>query len=178
MNQIRLLKSLFAALCIVLMAGAHADIDKPNNMMNWRTGLTSSAQPKKDYLAHLADQNIDLVINLAPPQSSGSLENEGGIVASKGVPYINIPVAWGSPTLHDFEYFSALMKASADRKVLVHCQEGFRASSFTFLYLVIHENMPSQSAVAKLTGVWVPNDTWMTFINQTLQHYGKTADIM
>jgi hypothetical protein len=39
-----------------------------------------------------------LIANLAPPQSMGSIANERGIVSSKGVKYVNIPVDFMRPT--------------------------------------------------------------------------------
>ncbi len=61
--------------------------------------------------------------------------------------------------------------------VLVHCQVNMRASTFVFLYRVIHEDAPVQEAAAKLTGVWIPDGVWKRFIEDTLAAYGKKADI-
>jgi hypothetical protein len=37
---------------------------------------------------------------------------------------------------------------------------------------------PSTEAVPLLTGVWVPNEVWMKFLDDTLAHHGKTAEIL
>ena len=156
---------------------AHA-ADRPDNFVQWREGLASSAQPKADWLATVGDQKYEVLVNLAPPQSHGSLANEGGIVGARGVKYVNIPVDFGKPTAEDFRFFSEVMKASAGRSVFVHCQANFRASSFVFLYLVIHEGAPVQETWSKVQSAWVPDRVWRRFIEETLKANGKGAELL
>jgi len=152
--------------------------DRPDNFVQWRDGLASSAQPAADWLGRVKEMKYDVLINLAPPQSHGSIANEGGIVASKGVNYVNIPVDFGRPTAEDFRFFSEVMKASAGRSVFVHCQANFRGSSFVFLYRVIHEGAPVGEAWNKLQGAWVPDRVWRKFIEDTLRANGRSAELM
>ena len=167
---------LFAALlCAALPATAQGA--RPENFVQWREGLASSAQPNTAWLKQMKDQKYDLLINLAPPQVHGSIDNEGGFVGRAGVTYVNIPVIFGAPNAEEFRFFSAVMKASAGRDVLVHCQVNLRGSSFVFLYRVIHENAPVSEAVAQLTGVWQPDAVWRRFIEETLAAHGKKAEI-
>ena len=67
---------------MVLAALSAQAADRPENLVKWRDGLASSAQPNAGWLATVAEQRYDVVINLAPPQSMGSIANEGGIVGS------------------------------------------------------------------------------------------------
>ena len=113
-----------------------------------------------------------------PPQSHGSLANEGGLVAAKGVKYVNIPVDFTRPTAEDFRFFSEVMKAAGQSSVFVHCQANFRASSFVFLYRVIHEGAPVQETWAKLQSAWVPDRVWRRFIEETLKANGKSAELL
>ena len=94
-----------ALLCAASIASAQA----PANLVSWRPGLTSSAQPSAEWLGQVKENKYDLVVNLAPPQSHGSLMNEGGIVGSKGVKYVNIPVDFARPAAEDFRFFSEVM---------------------------------------------------------------------
>jgi uncharacterized protein (TIGR01244 family) len=146
------------------------------NPVPWREGLTSSGQPDRDALSRLAEQQVGMVINLAPPQSDGSIADEGALVARQGVAYVNIPVDFRKPTQADFELFSAVMRAAADRKVLVHCQVNLRGSAFVFLYRVIHEGVSADNAADSLLGVWTPNPVWRQFIRETLDRHGKSAE--
>lgn len=169
--------TLLRALLVMAAVAAHA-ADRPDNFVQWRDGLASSAQPKADWLATVGEQGYEVVVNLAPPQSMGSLANEGGIVGAKGVKYVNIPVDFGRPTAQDFRFFSEVMKASAGRNVFVHCQANFRGASFVFLYRVIHEGAPAQETWAKLQSTWVPDRVWRRFIEETLKAHGKGADLL
>ena len=152
--------------------------DRPDNFVQWREGLASSAQPSAAWLGRVQEMKYDVLINLAPPQSHGSIANEGGIVASKGVSYVNIPVEFGRPTAEDFRFFSEVMKASAGRSVFVHCQANFRGSSFVFLYRVIHEGAPVSETWSKVQGAWVPDRVWRKFIEDTLKANGKSAELL
>jgi protein tyrosine phosphatase (PTP) superfamily phosphohydrolase (DUF442 family) len=174
--QVRLCAA--GALVALALALPALGADEPGNFVAWREGLSSAAQPSAKWLAQVKERRYDVVINLAPPQSHGSLPNEGGIVGSKGVVYVNIPVDFGAPTAEDFRLFSEVVKASAGRNVLVHCQVNLRGSAFVFLYRVIHENAPAGEALAKLAGVWQPDRVWRKFIDDTVAAHGKKAEIM
>ena len=93
----------FAAALLSLAPPDALAADIPENFVVWRPGLASGN----------VKRNYDVLINLAPPQVQGSLADEGGIVASTGVVYVNIPVNFGAPTAEDFRMFSEVMKASA-----------------------------------------------------------------
>jgi protein tyrosine phosphatase (PTP) superfamily phosphohydrolase (DUF442 family) len=163
-----------AALAAATPAGAQHTLD---NMVVWREGFVSSAQPGKDYLQDIKQQGFDMVVNLAPPQSMGSIDVEGALVGSQGVRYVNIPVDFKKPTADDFKFFSEVMKAGAGKKILVHCQVNMRGSSFSFLYRVISEGAPVDETLTKLSGVWTPDPVWKRFIEKTLAANGKKADV-
>jgi protein tyrosine phosphatase (PTP) superfamily phosphohydrolase (DUF442 family) len=86
--------------------------------------------------------------------------------------YVNIPVDWQQPTHEDFALFSAVMASAADRKVLVHCQMNMRASVFTFLYRVVHEEVPAADAFEAVRAVWQPNGQWAEFTGSVLERAG------
>jgi protein tyrosine phosphatase (PTP) superfamily phosphohydrolase (DUF442 family) len=163
-----------ALLAVPFLAAAQA---QPANFVTWRDGLHSSAQPSADWLAQVRDKGYDIVVNLAPPQSHGSLREEGGIVGSKGVAYVNIPVDFAKPTAEDFRLFSEVMKAAKGRKVYVHCQVNMRGSAFVFLYRVIHEGAPLGESAIKMNGVWAPDRVWKKFIDETLAASGRKGEI-
>lgn len=167
------------SLAAVLLAAAMSQAaDRPENFVQWREGLASSAQPGAAWLGQVRDNKYEVLINLAPPQSHGSIANEGGIVAAKGVVYVNIPVDFMRPTAEDLRFFTEVMKASAGRSVFVHCQANFRASAFVFLHRVIHEGAPVGETWAKLQRVWVPEPQWKRFIEETLRANGKSAELL
>ncbi len=170
---------LMAGLCLlaVWLAPACAALAaEPANLVQWRPGLTSAAQPDADYLKKAKALGYDMVINIAPPEYDAAVAEEGAILARQGVAYVNIPVKWREPTAEDFRLFSDILNSAKGRNVLVHCQVNLRGSSFSFLYRVIHEGAPIDAARDKLTGVWMPNPTWKTFIETTLAAKGKKVE--
>jgi protein tyrosine phosphatase (PTP) superfamily phosphohydrolase (DUF442 family) len=170
-------RHLLAVIAFVLVLGGNALADDPKNLVKWRVGLASSAQPDKDFLRKLRELGYEVVINLAPPQSHGSHNDEGGIVGAKGLTYVNIPVDFSKPTAEDFRFFTEVMKATRDKQVFVHCQANLRATSFVFLYRVLHEGATQGEAGAKLNGVWVPDSVWKHFIEDTLAANGRKSEL-
>lgn len=160
-------------LCLVAgMAGAEALAGEPPvNMVEISKTLTTAGQPPADYFDTLAKHGYELVVNLAPPESHGSLENEGGLVGERGITYMNIPVNWDAPSGAHFEFFRKVIAASRPAKTLVHCQVGFRASTFTFLYRVIEEGVAPDEALEAVHAAWVPNETWTEFANGILSNH-------
>jgi protein tyrosine phosphatase (PTP) superfamily phosphohydrolase (DUF442 family) len=165
------------ALAAAFLSVSAAFAGTPENLVHWRPGFDSAAQPDKDWLGKVKEMKYDVVVNLAPPQSQGSIGNEGGIVGAQGVTYVNIPVNFQNPTAEDFRFFSEVMKANAGRRVFVHCQANLRGSSFSFLYRVIHENADTREALAKLQGIWNPDPAWHKFIEETLAASGKKVEM-
>ena len=169
----RIIAALAAGLAIF---AAHAH-NHPANFVAWRDGLHSSSQPTAQWLAQAREEGYDVVVNLAPPQSQGSIRDEGGIVASKGVVYVNIPVDFGKPTAEDFRVFAEILKSARSRKVFVHCQVNMRGSAFTFLYRVLHEGADIGEAARKMNGVWAPDRVWKKFIDDTLAAHGRKGEV-
>lgn len=150
----------------------------PVNRVDISELLSTSGQPSAAYFSDLAEQGFELVINLAPPQSLGSLSNEGALVADHGIVYVNIPVDWDKPDPAQFEFFGKLLNANRALKTLVHCQVGFRASTFTFLYRVIFEQASADEALEAVHQVWVPNGTWTAFANGLLADSGSDFELL
>jgi protein tyrosine phosphatase (PTP) superfamily phosphohydrolase (DUF442 family) len=170
--------SRFVTAALLLVSLAAWAQPAPDNFVQWRKGLASSAQPGADWLRKARENGYEVVVNLAPPQSMGSIREEGGIVGATGITYVNIPVDFRHPTAEDFRFFSEVLRANASRNVLVHCQVNLRGSSFTFLYRVLQENADIAEARAKLLGVWTPDSVWREFIEKTLRANGKSADLL
>jgi protein tyrosine phosphatase (PTP) superfamily phosphohydrolase (DUF442 family) len=148
----------------------------PKNLVQWRPGLTSSAQPDVAYLKRAKAIGYDMVINIAPPEYAEAVANEGAIVAAQGITYVNIPVKWSDPSPEDFRVFTEILKNANKKNVLVHCQINLRGSSFTFLYRVLSEGASIEESRAKVLSVWVPEPTWKKFISGVLAGAGKKVD--
>lgn len=163
----------YVALPYVMRTGAG---EPPLNFVAVSERLASSGQPSAAQLRELGAQGYELVINLAPPESFGSLTEEAGLVAAQGIAYVNIPVDWEQPTANDFAFFSDILGRAGERKTLVHCQMNMRASTFVFLHRVIVGGVSVDDAITDVHKVWVPNPTWRNFIETTLRRHNIRFD--
>lgn len=134
--------------------------------------LATAGQPSVEQLNGLAARGIDTVINLAPPQTIGSVADEAYRLGSNGVTYLNIPVAFKTPTASDFERFASWLAANQDRRVLVHCQINKRASVFVYLYRVLRLGADPDDALEQVHDIWVPDAVWQEFIDSMLADGG------
>jgi protein tyrosine phosphatase (PTP) superfamily phosphohydrolase (DUF442 family) len=152
------------------------DTAPPRNLVKISDRLHTSGQPSEAQLKGLAAGGYGLVVNLAPPTTAGSVPDEGLLVAGNGIAYVSIPVDWDRPRYEDFVFFSEVLKRAGERRVLVHCQMNFRASTFTFLYRVIYEHADPALAYDEVTAVWAPHEQWKTFAREALARHGIAFD--
>ena len=138
--------------------------------------IHTSGQPSKVQLGELKAKGYAFIINLATPASSGSISEEGMLIAKTGISYLNIPVDFKNPGYEDFELFSNILRQSGSRRVLVHCQVNKRASVFTFLYRVVHEGVSPDHAWENVTSIWVPDPPWNDFIRMVLKRHRIVYD--
>ena len=145
--------------------------EPPANFVAVSERIHTSGQPSAAQLGGLKEKGYDLIINLAPPTTLGSISDEGMLVARTGISYLNIPVDWHSPRYEDFELFSNILKQSGSMHVLVHCQVNKRASVFTFLYRVVHDSAAPHRAWENVNAVWVPDEHWRDFARMVLKRH-------
>lgn len=139
--------------------------------------LHTSGQPEAAVLEKLAAEGFDTVVNLAPSTVPGAVSDEGRLLEASGVSYVNIPVDFRNPTYEDFERFSDALERARAGQVLVHCQVNARASTFTFLYRVVHENAPADEAYALVKQAWTPNEQWVRFAEDVLERHGIELEL-
>lgn len=163
---------LFSLCLVISMSGNTRESSLAINFVEVTGKLHTAGQPDEERLGQLSQLGYNMVINLAPPTSRGSIETEGKLVADQGIVYVNIPVDWQNPQYTDFDLFRGVLSKAGDRKVLVHCQMNMRVSVFTFLYRVIEENTDPQEAYEYVRKVWEPIDHWKTFANKILSGHG------
>lgn len=128
--------------------------------------LATSGQPRAEQFADIAAQGYASVINLAPPDSSNAIADEGSAVARTGMNYVNIPVPWEAPRVEQFDTFAALMQQLADQKIWVHCALNMRVSCFIYLWHTERRGMPEAEARALMERIWNPDGypAWKQFI--------------
>ena len=131
--------------------------------------LATSGQPSVAQLGAVAAEGYDLVINLALHDDPRySLPDEAGTVASLGMDYVHIPVAFKAPTLADLDRFFDAMDAAAGRKVFVHCAANIRVTTFLGLYRVLRLGWDEERAFEPMRTMWQPDEVWSAFIARAL----------
>lgn len=141
------------------------------NYLKVSDSIATSGQPTKEQFPAIKESGYQTVVNLALPTSANALADEKQVVENLGMHYVHIPVIWENPTLEDVEQFFNVMKANVDQKIFVHCAANMRVSAFMYLYRRIYDNMSDEEAKKDLDQIWQPNETWLNFIEQVLEHY-------
>ncbi len=135
------------------------------NYLRLSDRLGTAGQPTVDQLREIAEAGFEIVINLALPTSDHAVANEGSIVTSLGMSYVNIPVDFETPAANDFRLFSAAMTGCGDRPVFVHCAANKRVSAFVYLHRVTQGNTAPEEAEKDLHRIWRPDENWTRFIS-------------
>jgi protein tyrosine phosphatase (PTP) superfamily phosphohydrolase (DUF442 family) len=146
-------------------------IEEIYNYLKLSDRLFSSGMPTPQQISSIAEDGIQVVINLATSKSDGWMPDERGLVEAQAITYYEIPVDWGNPTLNDLNNFAALMDKHPHEKILVHCQANFRASGFIALYRFNHLGWAENNAFRDLQKIWNPAEypVWQEFIEKGLR---------
>ena len=144
----------------------------PPNLVAVSDKLVTSGQPSAAWLAELKRNAFDAVVYLAPPTVGDAVREEPLIVGRQGLAFVNLPIDFHAPTERDYEAFAGILRALADRRVLVHCQINLRASSFVFLYRAIALKDNPETAYDAVAKVWKPDGVWRGFIVAQLRRHG------
>lgn len=153
----------------VTLAAATEPVLHAPNVVVIAERLVTSGQPRAEALAGLAAQGYGAVVYLAPPTVSDAVSGEADILRRQGLEFVNVPIDFGKPTAADFEAFTVAMGRLRERKLLVHCQVNFRASSMTFLWRVIVGRERPETAYEAVARVWSPDATWKAFMRERLR---------
>ncbi|MBX9962513.1 MAG: protein tyrosine phosphatase family protein [Burkholderiales bacterium] len=133
----------------------------------------SSGMPTEHQFSEIAHSGYEVVVNLVPAGSVGAHPDEQGLVERSGMRYYGIPVSYTAPRAEDFEQFVRVVRQSDGKRVLAHCQLGWRASTFVFLYRVIELGEDPDAAFEDVLRVWSPASHWRAFIRDTLRERNK-----
>lgn len=132
--------------------------------------LSSSGMPTVEQMKDIAQAGVQVVINLAPHDVPNALPNEGELVRSLGMDYVNLPVIWRAPDAELLLQFMDTMDAYTGRKIHVHCEANYRASAFIMMYRVNRLGWKKEDAIPVMEKMWNPEDfpVWDKFINENL----------
>ncbi len=150
-------------------------IEDMYNFLSLSDKLLTGGMPTSDQLKSAAEAGVETVINLALFDPQSDLANEGELVKSLGMEYINIPVDWDSPLRQNLEEFMKAMHAREQNKLLVHCRANYRVSAFIALYRILQLEWEPQAAFKDLRRIWNPDEypVWRRFIEESLEAENK-----
>ncbi len=132
--------------------------------------LFTGGMPTAEQLADASRAGVQVVINLAMPDSERALRDEASIVKSLDMQYIPIPVVWDHPLRRDLDEFMEAMDAHSGEVVLVHCQANYRVTGFVTLYRILRLGWDPTEAFKDMRRIWTPEDypVWRKFIQDNL----------
>jgi len=146
-----------------------------SNYREYSPDFASSGQPTREQLELLKAEGFERIIYIAFSDSGKAFADEDVLVKKLGMEYVHIPVVWDNPSVADFYAFADVMQRYPGKKSLLHCQVNYRASAFSFLYRVLYQDVPVDSAKADMNTVWKPDETWRELIFTILKENGKSA---
>ena len=144
--------------------------DQTFNFHKYSDNLYSSGMPTKEQIESAKDHGIEVVINLAPNTVRNPLKDEENIVKNLNMDYYYIPVEWSHPTQEDFKKFVEIYQKLENKKVFVHCEANFRASSFITMYRVLIKGWDVEKAVSVMRSIWDDSSypIWKEFVEDVL----------
>ena len=157
-NQLKLISPLFLQ---------SSNLKKIFNYYKVPDLFETSGQPNNKQLISIANGGYETVINLAPNTTiEGRIINEEGILKSKNITYIHIPVDFNNPLDEDFNKFVAALEENKHKKIWVHCAANMRVSAFVFKYRRDVLGLSQKNIEQDLKAIWIPNKTWSFFLER------------
>ena len=146
----------------------------PINFHQSTQQIATSGQPDRAQIHKIAEEDYEVVINLAMHDSENALPDEGSLVASLGMHYVNLPIPFDEPTAQHLKAFIGIMEVFRDNKVWVHCAVNARVSAFMYQYLTKVRGLDDASASSPLLLKWRPkmDDVWEEFLEITDEDIG------
>ena len=137
------------------------------NFIQISDNIATSGQPSPEQFASIANAGYTSLINLAMPDSTNALPDEGGFVTESGMNYFHIPVPFEAPNKDHLTLFLNLMEILKNEKVWVHCALNMRVSAFMQHYQRHLLKRSAAECVPMLHG-WQPEPVWQSFLELRL----------
>ena len=134
------------------------------NFVQLTEQVGTAGQPTPVQFRTIAEHGYRWVINLAMPDHTEALPNEGELVTLEGMGYLHIPVPFKTPSPGHVRQFCHLLKSimddRQDQRVFVHCIMNYRVSAFMFHYLTKMEGRDPALSRSSMFDHWTPDPVW------------------
>ena len=144
-------------------------VSKILNYIQISDSVSTSGQPSPDQFEVIAKAGFTTVINLAMPDSTNALPDEGGFVSEASMNYFHIPVPFDAPLAKHLDLFLTLMDALENEKVWVHCVVNWRVSAFMQHYQKTTLKRADKDCVS-IHKSWEPDKIWQDFLALDLKN--------
>jgi protein tyrosine phosphatase (PTP) superfamily phosphohydrolase (DUF442 family) len=134
--------------------------------------LATSGQPAPEEFQLIHQAGYEVVINLAPSNSTNALANEGAIVTDLNMIYVQIPVLWSDPQLEDVKVFFKIIQSLSEQKIWVHCAKNMRVSCFIYFWQKHVLQLTEPQARYPMNQIWQPTGVWQRLIDQVAVELG------
>lgn len=122
--------------------------------------ISTSGQPKEEEFKIILEKEFDVVINLAPYNSSNALENEDRVVTNLGLLYFHLPVDFENPSIEHLRIFLNLLSSLDGKKIFIHCAKNYRVSAFMYVYHKYFLRTPFNNIDLSIFEEWSPSNVW------------------
>ena len=135
--------------------------------------ISTSGQLKIEEFELIANEGFEVVINLAVPTTSNSLENEDKIVFNLNMSYIHIPVSFENPKISDLKLFLNILQSLGANKVWIHCAKNYRVSAFIYVYHKYILHTPFEEIDLSIFDIWKPSLIWQELMKVSIEDLSK-----
>ena len=135
--------------------------------------ISTSGQPSVEQFKEIAQNDFEVVINLALHDASNAIENEDKIVTDLEMAYFHIPVDFNNPKPSDVKLFLNTLQALGANKVWVHCALNYRVSAFMYIYHKYVLQTAFDDINISLFQEWLPDTKWQEIIKISLEEIKK-----
>ena len=135
--------------------------------------ISTSGQLKIEEFELIANEGFEVVINLAVPTTSNSLENEDKIVSNLNMTYIHIPVSFENPKISDLKLFLNILQSLGANKVWIHCAKNYRVSAFMYVYHKYILHTPFEEIDLSIFDIWKPSLIWQELMKVSIEDLSK-----
>ena len=126
--------------------------------------ISTSGQPSVEQFKEIADNDFEVVINLALHNASNAIENEDKVVTDLNMAYFHLPVDFENPKASDVKLFLNTLQALGSNKVWVHCALNYRVTAFMYIYHKYVLKTPFDDIDISLFEEWSPDLKWQEII--------------
>ncbi len=142
------------------------------NYVQLSPNIATSGQPTEKQIREISKAGYVAVVNVAMPNHSDSIKNEGQLVTELGMAYFHMPVPFEKPTNEHVRLFCKIMEALKGKKVWVHCIMNYRVSVFMFHYLNKIERLTPSESMSPIFKNWDPDSKWQDVLSLSSDEIG------